>query len=183
MSGLDSSPGATGEESLSPLEQEVLDEYVRLAGNLGDVSFEFFPWYQEKYHIIIQGLSCESLYHNYPLTISKTQRRQRPTDRSNSFLFFSMILLPVLAQRFWMRWEDWRGRHPRCLRCSRLVFTLSFCSRRLGMMRLSKKIYLSNPSKSLWAYKEVWESFRVWFGSFCVRAGVLHSRSLGRLGW
>jgi hypothetical protein len=38
MSGLDSSPGATGEESLSPLEQEVLDEYVRLAGNLGDVS-------------------------------------------------------------------------------------------------------------------------------------------------
>jgi DASH complex subunit DAD3 len=39
MSGLDSSPGATGEESLSPLEQEVLDEYVRLAGNLGDVSF------------------------------------------------------------------------------------------------------------------------------------------------
>lgn len=41
MSGVDSSPGATGEESLSPLEQEVLDEYVRLAGNLGDVSFEF----------------------------------------------------------------------------------------------------------------------------------------------
>jgi len=40
MSGVDSSPGATGEESLSPLEQEVLDEYVRLAGNLGDVSFE-----------------------------------------------------------------------------------------------------------------------------------------------
>ncbi|KAG9541407.1 hypothetical protein KCU77_g17927, partial [Aureobasidium melanogenum] len=38
MSGLDSSPGATGEESLSPLEQEVLDEYVRLAGNLGDLS-------------------------------------------------------------------------------------------------------------------------------------------------
>jgi DASH complex subunit DAD3 len=38
MSTLDSSPGATGEESLSPLEQEVLDEYVRLAGNLGDVS-------------------------------------------------------------------------------------------------------------------------------------------------
>lgn len=42
MSGLDSSPGATGEESLSPLEQEVLDEYVRLAGNLGDVRL-FFP--------------------------------------------------------------------------------------------------------------------------------------------
>lgn len=41
MSGLDSSPGVTGEESLSPLEQEVLDEYVRLAGNLGDVSFHF----------------------------------------------------------------------------------------------------------------------------------------------
>jgi hypothetical protein len=41
MSGLDSSPGATGEESLSPLEQEVLDEYVRLAGNLGDVSLPF----------------------------------------------------------------------------------------------------------------------------------------------
>lgn len=41
MSGLDSSPGATGEESLSPLEQEVLDEYVRLAGNLGDVSVLF----------------------------------------------------------------------------------------------------------------------------------------------
>ncbi|KAG9680936.1 hypothetical protein KCU81_g2915, partial [Aureobasidium melanogenum] len=38
MSGLDSSPGVTGEESLSPLEQEVLDEYVRLAGNLGDLS-------------------------------------------------------------------------------------------------------------------------------------------------
>ncbi|KAG9587979.1 hypothetical protein KCU77_g8876, partial [Aureobasidium melanogenum] len=38
MSGLDSSPGATGEGSLSPLEQEVLDEYVRLAGNLGDLS-------------------------------------------------------------------------------------------------------------------------------------------------
>ncbi|THY38791.1 hypothetical protein D6C97_10440 [Aureobasidium pullulans] len=38
MSGLDSSPRATGEESLSPLEQEVLDEYVRLAGNLGDLS-------------------------------------------------------------------------------------------------------------------------------------------------
>ncbi|KAH0294053.1 DASH complex, subunit Dad3 [Aureobasidium namibiae CBS 147.97] len=38
MSGVDSSPGATGEESLSPLEQEVLDEYVRLAGNLGDLS-------------------------------------------------------------------------------------------------------------------------------------------------
>ncbi|KAG9530220.1 hypothetical protein KCU73_g14242, partial [Aureobasidium melanogenum] len=38
MSGLDSSPGATGEESLSPLEQEVLDEYVRLAENLGDLS-------------------------------------------------------------------------------------------------------------------------------------------------
>lgn len=37
MSALDSSPGATGEESLSPLEQEVLDEYVRLAGNLEDV--------------------------------------------------------------------------------------------------------------------------------------------------
>ncbi|THZ80835.1 hypothetical protein D6C84_07097 [Aureobasidium pullulans] len=38
MSGLDSSPGATGGESLLPLEQEVLDEYVRLAGNLGDLS-------------------------------------------------------------------------------------------------------------------------------------------------
>ncbi|KAI5273498.1 hypothetical protein E4T47_03349 [Aureobasidium subglaciale] len=38
MSALDSSPGATGEESLSPLEQEVLDEYVRLVGNLGDLS-------------------------------------------------------------------------------------------------------------------------------------------------
>ncbi|TIA14972.1 hypothetical protein D6C80_05386 [Aureobasidium pullulans] len=38
MSGLDSSPRATGEESLSPLEQGVLDEYVRLAGNLGDLS-------------------------------------------------------------------------------------------------------------------------------------------------
>ncbi|CAD0089442.1 unnamed protein product [Aureobasidium mustum] len=38
MSGLDSSPGVSGEESLSPLEQEVLDEYVRLAGNLGDLS-------------------------------------------------------------------------------------------------------------------------------------------------
>ncbi|KAK6007512.1 hypothetical protein QM012_004326 [Aureobasidium pullulans] len=38
MSGLDGSPGAAGEESLSPLEQEVLDEYVRLAGNLGDLS-------------------------------------------------------------------------------------------------------------------------------------------------
>lgn len=35
------SPGAAdmeGEESLSPLEQEVLDEYAKLAGNLGDVS-------------------------------------------------------------------------------------------------------------------------------------------------
>jgi hypothetical protein len=27
------------ETSLSPLEQQVLDEYVRLAGNLGDVCF------------------------------------------------------------------------------------------------------------------------------------------------
>lgn len=26
-----------GEESLSPLEQEVLDEYAKLAGNLGEV--------------------------------------------------------------------------------------------------------------------------------------------------
>lgn len=35
------SPGAAdmeGEESLSPLEQEVLDEYAKLAGNLGNVS-------------------------------------------------------------------------------------------------------------------------------------------------
>ncbi|KAK4987387.1 hypothetical protein LTR66_007610 [Elasticomyces elasticus] len=28
----------SGEESLSPLEQEVLDEYARLAGNLGNLS-------------------------------------------------------------------------------------------------------------------------------------------------
>ncbi|KAF1348994.1 DASH complex subunit Dad3-domain-containing protein [Delphinella strobiligena] len=35
------SPGAAdmeGEESLSPLEQEVLDEYAKLAGNLGSLS-------------------------------------------------------------------------------------------------------------------------------------------------
>lgn len=29
------------EESLSPLEQQVLEEYARLAGNLGDVSTVF----------------------------------------------------------------------------------------------------------------------------------------------
>jgi DASH complex subunit DAD3 len=50
MSTLDSSPGATGEESLSPLEQEVLDEYVRLAGNLGDVSLLFSSHLQPRYH-------------------------------------------------------------------------------------------------------------------------------------
>lgn len=36
-----------GEESLSPLEQEVLEEYARLAGNLENVSlphFPIFPW-------------------------------------------------------------------------------------------------------------------------------------------
>lgn len=30
------------EESLTPLEQEVLDEYAKLAGNLGDVSYVCF---------------------------------------------------------------------------------------------------------------------------------------------
>ncbi|KAK8219242.1 hypothetical protein M8818_000975 [Zalaria obscura] len=37
MSATHRSP-ANGEDSLSPLEQEVLDEYSRLAGNLGDLS-------------------------------------------------------------------------------------------------------------------------------------------------
>jgi hypothetical protein len=53
MSALDSSPGATGEESLSPLEQEVLDEYVRLAGNLGDVSSTFSSYTNPEYHFCI----------------------------------------------------------------------------------------------------------------------------------
>lgn len=33
--------GFEDEESLSPLEQEVLDEYARLLGNLNDVRFPF----------------------------------------------------------------------------------------------------------------------------------------------
>lgn len=34
-------PAQSGEESLSPLEQEVLDEYARLVGNLDGVSLLF----------------------------------------------------------------------------------------------------------------------------------------------
>jgi hypothetical protein len=70
MSGLESSPGATGEESLSPLEQEVLDEYVRLAGNLGDVSLPIFPRHHAKMPSIHHPNS--SLYTN---TLSSRYRR------------------------------------------------------------------------------------------------------------
>lgn len=80
MSGLDSSPGATGEESLSPLEQEVLDEYVRLAGNLGDVRLSSLSDIKQN---IIPILSCPSrgsLYNKFSLTISRTYHNKENSD-------------------------------------------------------------------------------------------------------
>jgi len=87
MSGVDSSPGATGEESLSPLEQEVLDEYVRLAGNLGDVSFDFSSDIRD----FIRPSS--KILHPAQITllqlllddISKAQRRQQQLTRTIAF--------------------------------------------------------------------------------------------------
>jgi len=70
MSGLDSSPRATGEESLSPLEQEVLDEYVRLAGNLGDVSPQFIPF---------DEILC-SLLSAYPNHVSHLMTRSKKKE-------------------------------------------------------------------------------------------------------
>jgi len=41
MVAQESTPRAQDEDSLSPLEQEVLDEYARLASNLGNVSISY----------------------------------------------------------------------------------------------------------------------------------------------
>ena len=73
------------------------------------------------------------------------------TNETNSFLHFSMILLPVPAQKFWMRWEGWRGRRRRYLHCWRLVSTLSFCNKRLGMMRLSERYGLLGNTNGCWS--------------------------------
>lgn len=52
-------PGG-GEESLSPLEQEVLDEYIKLAGNLGTVSLLFLISRSSSFHRMFFGgdLAC-----------------------------------------------------------------------------------------------------------------------------
>jgi hypothetical protein len=104
MSGLDSSPGATGEESLSPLEQEVLDEYVRLAGNLGDVSLYFFAIkHAARYPLSIVHYPNSSLYNNTPSSRYRQVTQRHNADKCNSFLHSSMTLLPVPAQKFLTR--------------------------------------------------------------------------------
>ena len=113
---------AAADDALSPLEQEVLDEYARLLGNLNNVGLSF------------------SLSHTLCLFFCCTLKTDAFFFRVGfSCRHCSVIWRRTRHRRFSIRCVGWSARRVWCLRCSRRVCTAYCCRSRLGMIWMRRR--------------------------------------------